>query len=172
MQMCFLAILLTAASVLAAEPEVRPLACVPFAEFRLAGASFSSSASSIHKRFGTPTRIRTIDGEDDGGKFTYHEESFPGITFTFGRDSSLDGIAVTSRRYPLPSGVRVGMTIEDVAKLLRFSLSGLKAAPTITLTPCDSIENATLMLTFEIENRQSPNARSLLRRMDLSVHYD
>lgn len=152
--------------------EVRPSACVPLREMRLAGFTFDDDAKKVHQRFRRPLASRAYAGTDDGGEFTYREETFRGITFTFGRDQSLDGVTVTSPLYPLPSGVRVGMTLDEVARRLRFSTDGVHPSSTVTLSDCDSFDAAELELTFDAEEPKEVSAESRLVRIATWITYD
>ena len=150
----------------------KPLACVPFEEFRIAELTFSHDLSDVREMFGKPASVRSFEGVDDGGAFTYREELFPGMAVTFGRNDSVDGIKVTSAEYALPSGVKVGMEFDDVAETLRFSGVGIRRIGTVRLAPCRSFEEAWLELTFDLDEPGSPFARSLLRQIVLWISYD
>lgn len=91
--------------------------CLPVSTFGLKGIRLWKPENTVLKALGKPNSITTGSGEDDGGMYdikTYHYDHLQ-IDIVRGR---VDRMYTVSDKIAMPSGVRVGYTMDQVIQIL------------------------------------------------------
>jgi hypothetical protein len=93
--------------------------CLPLHQFGLAGLRLWDAEESIESKLGKPAEISKGSGEDDGGPYEIIIYHYPHLQVEAVR-GSVDRIITESSSAAMPSGVRVGDSLDEVvAKLGR-----------------------------------------------------
>jgi hypothetical protein len=93
--------------------------CLPQIQLSLAGVSLGDSARTVRRVFGRPLRVVRDSGQDDGGVYQVLHLHYRDLLVDLGRNR-VELLSTTSPRVQLPSGVRVGMTLNQVSDHLRL----------------------------------------------------
>ena len=91
--------------------------CLPVSTFGLKGIRLWKPENTVLEAVGKPRSITHGGGEDDGGMYdieTYHYDHLQ-IDIVRGR---VDRIYTTSDKVAMPSGIRVGYTMDQVIQIL------------------------------------------------------
>lgn len=91
--------------------------CLPASEFELRGIALHGDATSALEQLGHPIRVSTDSGEDDAGSYERRTYYYRDVEIRLVRDQ-LDRLATHSLRTATPSGLRPGLTRDDVRRLL------------------------------------------------------
>ena len=107
--------------------------CLPQAEFKLAGVSPRDSAPVVRRALGAPQRVVRDTAQDDGGKYEVRHLAYRNVSVELGR-GRVERVRTSSPTVTLPSGIRVGISLEQVAHGLRWA-EATHALRGDTLTP-------------------------------------
>jgi hypothetical protein len=91
--------------------------CLPVSTFGLEGIRLWKSDNTVSETLGKPNSITIGGGEDDGGRYaikTYHYDHLQ-IDIVRGM---VDRIYTSSNKVVMPSGIRVGYSMDQVIKIL------------------------------------------------------
>jgi hypothetical protein len=91
--------------------------CLPVSTFGLQGIRLWKPENTVSKTLGDPNTITIGGGEDDGGRYdikTYHYDHLQ-IDIVRGK---VDRIYTMSNKVAMPSGIRVGYTMDQVIQIL------------------------------------------------------
>jgi hypothetical protein len=91
--------------------------CLPQTELSLADLSLGDSARTVRRALGPPLRAVRDSGEDDGGVYPVLHLYYRDLLVDLGRNR-VELLSTTSLRVQLSSGVRVGMTLDQVTDRL------------------------------------------------------
>jgi hypothetical protein len=94
--------------------------CLPQSQLKLAGVELGADSQQVRRTLGRPVRMVRDSGADDGGVYPILRLSYKQLQVDIGRDR-VERLATTSSVPALPSGIRVGMSIEEVGRLLKLA---------------------------------------------------
>ncbi len=92
--------------------------CLPPSEFQLQGVALTSLASMALETLGKSLRVATDSGEDDGGRYEVQTFHYRSLEFDDVR-GFVDRVATHSPQVATPSGLRPGLSLEGVRRVLR-----------------------------------------------------
>ena len=93
--------------------------CLPQSQLKLAGVELGDSSIVVLQLLGPPLQETKDSSTDDGGVYSVRHLRYPHLLVDLGRDR-VELLATSSSKVSLPSGIRVGMTIQEVGRLLRL----------------------------------------------------
>jgi hypothetical protein len=97
--------------------------CLPQSQVFLAGVSLGDSAGTVRRILGRPVRVVRDSSEDDGGVYPVLHLYYRYLLVDLGRNH-VELLSTTSPRLQLPSGIRVGMTVDEVSGNLHLPNAG------------------------------------------------
>ncbi len=111
--------------------------CVAVSEFQLRGIFLSSDTTGALATLGKPLRVSTDSGVDDGGVFerqTFFYRDFEVVVVR----GEIDKLATRSRDVATPMGLKPGLSVEEVRRLLlRKGVTFPPSADTVDIANCD-----------------------------------
>lgn len=87
--------------------------CIPFTHFGVSGLRLGVLEDEIIKTLGKPKSRSDGTGEDDGGNYTETRYNYDGFN-VYAVRGDVDRIVVVGSLVSLESGIKVGMTVEQV----------------------------------------------------------
>ena len=93
--------------------------CLPQSQLVLAGVALGADSQRVRAKLGRPLRHVRDSSMDDGGVYPVVHLVYSHLQVDIGRDR-VEMLSTSSGVVPLPSGVRVGMDIEEVGRRLRL----------------------------------------------------
>ena len=95
-----------------AQPSQGP--CVSYSELAFAGIPIDADETFVRQKLGEPLKKEVGQGEDDGGYYDVVQLIYPEMRVHIGRDGRIESLFTQSKSVALPSGVRIGMSRDQV----------------------------------------------------------
>src|SRR5229473_1743563 len=95
--------------------------CVRQSELALRQVRLAAYMPDVHETLGRPLREHSSSSEDDGGPYNILHLQYRAFEVDIGRSHRVERLATTSPKTTLPSGIHVGMTLDETARRLHLS---------------------------------------------------
>ncbi|HWM94367.1 MAG TPA: hypothetical protein VN493_26665 [Thermoanaerobaculia bacterium] len=95
-----------------AEQGQRP--CVSYSELAFGGIPIGADENFVRQKLGKPLKKEAGQSEDDGGHYEVTQLTYPEIRVDIGRGGRIESLFTRSKGVALPSGVRIGMSRDQV----------------------------------------------------------
>ena len=127
--------------------------CLTSEQVAINGIRLLDKDRDVAKLLGKPLRSDSVKREDDGGEFYLHRWFYRGQVVEIGRSYAVEAVSTTSRAARLPSGLRIGQTLPQVAKAIGLpdtsaAAYGQTAAIRLCADSTFSLGEAGLLLHF------------------------
>ena len=93
--------------------------CLPQSQLILGGIALGDTSVAVRRLLGRPLQERQDSSEDDGGVYPVVHLRYKDLLVELGREQ-VEFLTTASPNVSLPSGIRVGMTIQEVGRRLRL----------------------------------------------------
>jgi hypothetical protein len=122
--------------------------CLSVSEFQLRGVFLGTDTTGNLTALGKVLRVRTDSGVDDGGRYERRTLSYRGVDVAIVR-GAVDELIPRSRGVATPSGLAVGLGLEEVHRiLLNKGVRFAQGADTVDIGQCES-DGAYITLAFD-----------------------
>ena len=136
-------------------------ACATESELMIAGVTLDDTRTSVRKKLGNPSSLKSGASEDDGGQYKTLTYTYKRIEIVFGR-SGIEKISTSSPQVAAARGVTVGMTETQVGERLGFAPEPESGPYQIRLSGCRPPQMDQLIFVFAPASLTSGKAVQLV----------
>ncbi len=118
-------------------------------EMKIAGISLGDSAEKVIQTLGPPLTRTSDSGVDDGGKYDIQSFIYPNLKIEIAR-GKVDGVISNSTKIGTPSGIRPGLKMKKIRKMLGVTPAPLGSFQnSIGVYFCPTVDERALIFKFD-----------------------